>query len=279
MEYLSFINELKKKSRPHKKHPFSLISSSRLLGLASLHNITSFQAQSLALRNNVLPERYLRNFTSLDIHDQTGLAESSILLVGLGGLGGYVLEILARSGVGTFILADGDRFEESNLNRQILGTVDTLEKFKVQAAYDRLQSINPFCRARIIPDFLARKDLPELMLEVDLVVDALGGIEFRPVLLEETARAGLPLVTGFVAGKTGLVSVICPGDQDPCVFWEGKNEEGAENRLGNMASVVSLIASVQGAEVINLLTGKQSRLQGKVLLADFETLTFELLGL
>lgn len=279
MEHSSFISELKKISRPHQEHPFSLISSSRLIQLASLHNITSFQAQSLALHNKILPERYLRNFTSLDIHDQTRLAESSILLVGLGGLGGYVFEILARSGTGTFILADGDRFEESNLNRQLLGTVDTLEKFKVQAAHVRLQSINPFCRARTIPDFLTRKKLPDLMQDVDLVVDALGGIEFRPVLLEETAKAGLPLVTGFVAGKTGLASVIYPGDKDPAIFWKGKNEDGAENRLGNMAPMVSLIASVQGAEVINLLTGKQSRLQSKVFLADFETLTFELLGL
>ncbi|MFO7727961.1 MAG: ThiF family adenylyltransferase [Desulfonatronovibrio sp.] len=279
MEHSSFISELKKISRPHKELPFSLISSSRLLGLASLHHISSFQAQSLALHNKVLPERYLRNFTALDIHDQVRLAESSVLLVGLGGLGGYVLEILARTGVGSFTLADGDRFEESNLNRQILGTVDTLEKYKVQAAHERLQSINPFCRVRTIPYFLTRKELPELMPDTDLVVDALGGIEFRPVLLEETARAGLPLVTGFVAGTTGLASVIYAGDKDPSIFWEGKNEEGAENRLGNMAPMVSLIASVQGAEVIKLLTGKQSRLQGKVFLADFETLTFELLGL
>jgi len=274
-----FVIELKKNSRICKPYPFPCISGSTLIRLANSHNITLFQAQLLALQNKILPKRYLRNFNSMSLDDQTRLAESTVLLVGLGGLGGYILEILGRSGVGTFILADGDRFEESNLNRQILGTVDTLEKSKVKSAEIRLKKINPFCRCKILFNFLAREDLPGLVQNVDLVVDALGGIEFRPDLVEESSRAGVPLVTGFLAGTTGLASVVYPGGKSPCVFWQGKNRDGAENILGNMAPTVSLIASVQSAEVIRLLTGKESSLAGRVFLADFETLTFDLLEL
>ena len=241
--------------------------------------MTCFQAQLSALQNKILPERYLRNFNALTLNDQIRLAGSRILLVGLGGLGGYILEILARSGVGTFVLADGDCFEESNLNRQILGTVDTLGKSKVKAAKVRLKKINPFCRCQIHPYFLSRKDLPGLMKNIDLVVDALGGVEFRPVLLEESSRAGIPLITGFLAGTTGLVSTVYPGGKSPGVFWRGENKDGAENILGNMAQTVSLIASVQAAETIKLLTGKDSGLAGRVFLVDFETLTFDLLEL
>ncbi len=279
MKHLLFIAELKKNSLPHNNYPFSCISSSSLIHLAEAHGIDFFQAQSLALENNILPERYLRNFNTLNIDHQTRLACSCVLLVGLGGLGGYILEILGRTGVGTFILADGDFFEESNLNRQILGTVDTLEKSKVITARARLEVINPFCRCRVISGFMTREALPELMQSSDLVVDALGGIEFRQTLLEEASRAGLPLVTGFVAGTTGLASAVYPQGKSPGLFWQGKNSEGAEIILGNTASTVSLIASVQAAEVIKILSGKKSGLADKVFLADLETLTFDLLEL
>lgn len=277
LKHSLFISELEKIARSHQQFPFSCVSSSSLLRLAISHNITFSRAQHLALKHKILPERYIRNFSSISLADQTRLAESRILLVGLGGLGGYILEILGRSGVGSFILADGDYFEESNLNRQILGTVDTLEKSKVEAARTRLEIINPFCRCQAIFSFLTRKDLPGLMENVDLVVDALGGIEFRQILLEETSRAGLPLVTGFVAGTTGLASTVYPGGKNPSAFWQGRSGDGAENRLGNMATIVSLIASVQAAEVIKILTEQQSGMAGKVFLADFESLTFDLL--
>jgi len=277
LKHFLFILELEKIARPHQQYPFSSVSSASLMQLAVSHEMSFPQAQSLALENKILPERYLRNFSSIGLADQKRLAESRVLLVGLGGLGGYILEILGRSGAGSFILADGDSFEESNLNRQILGTVDTIGKSKVEVARTRLEQVNPFCRCQTIPRYLSRGDLPGLMKNVDLVVDALGGVEFRQILLEATASFGLPLVTGFVAGTTGLASTVYPGGKNPSAFWQGKSEDAAENRLGNMASIVSLIASVQSAEVINILTGRKSGLAGKVFLADFETLTFDLL--
>lgn len=277
MKHFLFILELEKIARSYQQYPFSCVSSASLMQLAVSHDMSLSQAQSLALENRILPERYLRNFSSIGLADQQRLAESRVLLVGLGGLGGYILEILGRSGAGSYILADGDSFEESNLNRQILGTVDTIGKSKVEVARNRLEQVNPFCRCQIIPRFLSRGDLPGLMKNVDLVVDALGGVEFRQILLEAAASSGLPLVTGFVAGTTGLASTVYPGGKNPSAFWQGKSEDAAENRLGNMASIVSLIASVQSAEVINILTGKKSNLAGKVFLADFETLTFDLL--
>jgi molybdopterin-synthase adenylyltransferase len=279
LKHLLFILELEKIARSCQKYPFPCVSSSSLMQLAASHDMSFPQAQSLALENKILPERYLRNFSSIDLADQKKLTDSRVLLVGLGGLGGYILEILGRSGTGSFILADGDIFEESNLNRQLLGTVDTIGKSKVEVARTRLEQINPFCQCQTIPRFLARGDLPGLMKNADLVVDALGGVEFRQILLEETAGSGLPLVTGFVAGKTGLASTVYPGGKNPSAFWKGRSEDAAENRLGNLASIVSLIASIQSAEVINILTGKKSNLADKVFLADFETLTFDLLEL
>ena len=156
---------------------------------------------------------------------------------------------------------------------------DTIEALKVNTAETRLEQINPLCRCRSVSRFLGRDDLPELLKSADLAVDALGGIEFRPVLMQEASRAGLPLVTGFVAGTTGLASTVYPGGKNPSLFWQGNGHEGAENTLGNMAPIVSLIASVQADEVIRILTGKKSGLADKVFLADLQTLTFDLLEL
>ena len=279
MQHSSFLSGLKQNSLQLQHYPFQSISCTRLMELARDHGVTAYQAQILALENKVLPQRYLRNFSSLSLKDQLSLARSHILIVGMGGLGGYILELLARSGVGSFILADGDRFEESNFNRQLLGTVDTIEALKVNTAETRLEQINPLCRCRSVSRFLGRDDLPELLKSADLAVDALGGIEFRPVLMQEASRAGLPLVTGFVAGTTGLASTVYPGGKNPSLFWQGNGHEGAENTLGNMAPIVSLIASVQADEVIRILTGKNSGLADKVFLADLQTLTFDLLEL
>ncbi len=279
MQHSSFLSGLKQNSLQLQHYPFQSISCTHLMELARDHGVTAYQAQILALENKVLPQRYLRNFSSLSLRDQLSLARSHILIVGMGGLGGYILELLARSGVGSFILADGDRFEESNFNRQLLGTVDTIEALKVNTAETRLEQINPLCRCRSVSRFLGRDDLPELLKSADLAVDALGGIEFRPVLMQEASRAGLPLVTGFVAGTTGLASTVYPGGKNPSLFWQGNGHEGAENTLGNMAPIVSLIASVQADEVIRILTGKKSGLADKVFLADLQTLTFDLLEL
>ncbi|MCA1743226.1 MAG: ThiF family adenylyltransferase, partial [Desulfovibrionales bacterium] len=113
----------------------------------------------------------------------------------------------------------------------------------------------------------------------DLVIDALGGIEFRPTLLNEASKAGLPLITGFVAGTTGLASTVYPQGKSPAAFWQGDNMQGAENILGNMATIVSMIATIQASEVFRIITRETPRLRDKVLVADSEHLTFELLEL
>lgn len=279
MKNKSIITELKNNSSQLHNQPFQIISSSSLLQLAHKLNLSPLEAQVKALKANILPERYLRNIPSLSIKKQTLLANARVLIVGLGGLGGYILELLSRSGVGRFILADGDHFEESNLNRQMLGTTENLGQSKALEAEKRIKSINPFCSTKVIPYFLDQTMLPPLLHDVDIVIDALGGIEFRPTLLNETSKAGLPLITGFVAGTTGLASTVYPQGKSPAAFWQGVSTHGAENTLGNMATIVSMIATIQVSEAIKVITRDRPRLRDKVLVAESENLTFELLEL
>lgn len=279
MDHTLFVSELKKSAHSGDPYPAAWIGTDTLIRLASGHGLSPLKAQRIAIENRILPERYLRNYPSIGFEEHLRLTDARVLIVGLGGLGGTILEILGRTGAGFFILADGDCFEESNLNRQLLSTSATIGQPKAHAARQRLAAVNPFCEAEVVADFLGKKDLPGLFERVDLVVDALGGIEFRPVLMAETANAGLPLVTGFIAGTTGLAGTVYPGGKNPSAFWQGEHGQGAECVLGNVATIVSLIATIQAGEVIRILTGKKSGLAEKVFLADLDSMTFDLFEL
>ena len=92
-----------------------------------------------ALELGICPERYLRNLDAYSLAEQLRLLKSHAALVGLGGLGGYVLELLARAGVGSIRAADGDEFVPSNLNRQLYATRRTLCGYKAAAAAARMK--------------------------------------------------------------------------------------------------------------------------------------------
>ena len=274
-----FIRAVSSASRTGKNYPFAWISGEDLLKLARRHGLDPHTAQQLTLRNGINLERYLRNYSSLTLKTQLALACSSILIVGAGGLGGYVLELLVRSGVGTCLIADGDVFEESNLNRQILGGMDHLGTSKLEAARERVKRINPFTRLELCPVFLESSDLPDTLQGVDLILDCLGGTDFRRDLLQAAQKHGCKLITGFVAGKTGLACTVYPGDKDPAAFWPDGLEQGAEDILGNLATIVCMIASIQAQEAIYVLSGQKPQLRNKVLLADLETFVFQKLKL
>ncbi len=117
---------------------FHTISESDLRDWARRHLFTLRQAVAAALREGIFPECFERNFPSLSAPEQLRLFDSSVLVVGLGGLGGTLAPLLARVGVGRLLLADGDVFTPANLNRQWLATHQTLGESKARVAADHL---------------------------------------------------------------------------------------------------------------------------------------------
>lgn len=124
------------------------------------------------------------------------LAASRILLAGLGGVGLYALEALARAGVGSFVLADGDVFEASNLNRQLYALPETLGQSKVQVAAERLKKINPRAAADCRPLFITPENAPDFLRPApDFVLDATDDVPAKAALCRAAAEAGLPVLT------------------------------------------------------------------------------------
>jgi molybdopterin/thiamine biosynthesis adenylyltransferase len=257
--------------------PVTTLSGRDTLELAATFGLPGHAVDAAALDAGILPGRYLRNFTAYSPAEQARLLRSAAALVGLGGLGGTVLEILVRTGVGTIRAADGDRFEESNLNRQLLAEDARLDRPKAEAARARAAAVNPTLSVSARAAFLDQAGMEALAAGAAVAVDALGGLADRPALARAAAACGVPLVTAAVAGDTGFVGTVLPGG--PAV-WEmfggaGSGSAPAEDALGCQAAGVTVVAGLQAAEALRILAGRPPRLAGKMLIVDLSDMRFE----
>ncbi len=237
-----------------------------------------------ALEVGVYPERYARNFKTYQVQDQIRLLQSTVTVVGLGGLGGSVLEWLARAGVGQLRLVDGDRFEHHNLNRQLLCTQHRIGTSKAQAAAERICSINSSISVETHSNFLESDNATKLIRDSHAVVDCLDNIPSRFVLESAAKEAGIPMVSAAVAGLSGQVTTIFPHDQGLELIYGPKESlssaQGAERTLGCLPQAVGLIAAAESGEVIKILLGQEKRLlRNQILLVDMSTNTFDILAL
>lgn len=221
-----------------------------------------------------LSGRYCRNFNSLSMADQRTLAASTVAIIGLGGLGGGVCEILARTGVGHLIVVDGDLFEASNLNRQLLCREDLIGTSKARAAENRIRRINSDVKVTCVPRFLDGAAMPGCIRDADVVVDCLDTISARFDLQSAAQGARIPIVSGAIAGMTGQVTTIFPRDKGYELIYgkkEAAGRTGAELQTGNLACCALYVASLQSSECIKVLTRKGCVLRNRLLISDLLT--------
>jgi len=218
--------------------------------------------------------RYLRNKKTLSDEDQLKLANSCVAIVGCGGLGGYIAEQLARVGVGRLVLFDGDRFEVSNLNRQIMATELNIGQWKVEVAHQRLKSVNSEVQVEAIRGWFEEDRAPELLKNVDLVCDALDSRDSRVMLERVCHQMNLPLVYASIAGWFGQLGVSLPGDFSVSRLY-GHGERGVESMWGNPAFTPAVLASLSVAETVKLLVGRVPSLRHAWLQVDLLAMEFE----
>ena len=216
--------------------------------------------------------RYERNIPTLTPEEQAALGRKHVLLAGCGGLGGFLLEQLLRAGVGEITAVDGDCFDESNLNRQLLSTQAALGQRKVLIARERALSLRPDVRFHAVDALFSGENAAELLRGVDLALDALDNAEARLVLADACAEAGVPLVHGAVAGWSAQAAVVPPGSGLLHRLYAASRPPVIPSVL---APTPALCAAVQAAEAIKLLCGRPSALAGKLLWMDLETMEFQ----
>ena len=237
------------------------------------------QVEEAALTGGLLPARYQRNRSTISTAGQLKLLRSGVAVVGCGGLGGYAVEQLARLGVGRLVVIDPDRFEEHNLNRQLLSSLAELGSAKVEVAARRVAAINPAVAVTEHRVALDTANGAALLAGVDLVIDGLDSIPARLALAAVCAAAGLPLVHGAIGGWYGHVATQLPGDKAVERLYDGADgPKGVEQELGNPAFTPAVVASLQVAEACKLLLGVGEPLRGRQLHLDLWSMEFLRLG-
>lgn len=129
------------------------------------------------------------------------LKNSKVAVFGIGGVGSYVVEGLARAGIGNFILVDNDKVAESNLNRQIIATTKTIGRLKVEVAKERILEINPDTKVEIYSDFFM-PDSPDLFDNtVDYIVDAIDTVTAKIELIVRANKLNIPIISSMGTGN------------------------------------------------------------------------------
>ena len=233
-------------------------------------------AEELILQGGYLPARYQRNQQMIPTAQQLTLFQSKVAVVGCGGLGGYILEELARLGVGQIVAIDPDVFEEHNLNRQLLSSIQLLGTSKANAAEKRIAKINPAVKVRAVNVAFTCENGSDLLDGAVLAIDAVDNIPARLDLAEICNQLKIPLVHGAIAGWYAQVMTVCPGDgsmQKLYANWtEGK---GIEAGLGNPSFTPAVAASLQVAEACKLLLGQGRPLRKTMLSVNLLDMQFD----
>ena len=187
------------------------------------------------------------------------LHNKKVCVIGLGGLGGYIVEILARIGVLNITAVDYDVFESSNLNRQLFSTEEYLNRAKTEGAIERIKQVNSAVRISPIKEKFTEANSLSILQNHNCVMDALDNIPTRLVLEEACEQLNIPLVHGSIAGWHGQVASIFPGDRLlRKIYKNTKAEKGGEKERGNLPFTASVIASIQAAEAVKILCGRDS---------------------
>lgn len=222
--------------------------------------------------------RYIRNMKALSLEDMKKLSASKVCVVGCGGLGGYVIEMLARIGIGFITAIDGDTFDETNLNRQLVSHIDNIGLSKAKETKKRVDLINPNIVLNPICTMIDEKNALLLLKNHDVIIDALDNITTRKIVQSASSKLNIPMVHGAIAGFYGQVSTIYPDDNifDYLYPDSDRSNKGIEEELGNPSFSPPLVASIQVAEVIKILINRGNLLRKKVLFIDILNNSFDL---
>lgn len=219
--------------------------------------------------------RYSKNEKMLTPEENKSLKNFRVAVIGCGGLGGYCIEMLARLGIGSIVCVDGDVFDESNLNRQLLSEEALIGHSKARTAKRHVYKINSNIQVTVFDEMLTEKNYQEILMTCDVVVDAVDSIETKLFLQNICEQLNLPLIHGAIGGWYGQVSTILPGDKTLDMIY--KNKKSIEKELGNPSFTPGTIASIQVAEVLKVLLNKGDILTKKLLFIDLLNQDYEVI--
>jgi len=205
----------------------------------------------------------------LSLDDQELLSNCRVLLVGCGGIGGYLANHLVRLGLGHLTLVDFDRFETTNLNRQLFSSTMTVEKYKANVLQEELLKVNPLADINTIIDRI--ENIPEtIFFQIDYVLDALDSGPSKIALSRLAQRLGVPLLHGSCGGWYGQFGWIYPNSSVLEEIYETK-QPGLEQSLMNPSFAPASVASFMASEFVKMIQHDPTVAHTKLTLIDLKT--------
>ena len=219
-----------------------------------------------------MEKRYSRALGALTEEEIERLQGSRAAVVGCGGIGGYVIEELARLGVGEIIAIDPDCFDETNLNRQLLSRENNIGKSKAQQAAERIKTVNSKVSLFPAAEALCAENAERLLSGCQIAIDALDSAQARRVLAKACGKLDIPLVHGAISGWRAQISVLMPrSDAFNYMYPESYDDKAL---IPSLSFTPALAASIEAAEAVKLLVGREASLSERLLLIDLLNMEF-----
>jgi molybdopterin/thiamine biosynthesis adenylyltransferase len=252
---------------------YSLISLDNIKESANHLGLSLRDIELVALRESLIPACYAQNIPELGVEGQLRLLESCVCVVGAGGIGGWVIDLLARSGVGRIIVVDGDRFDETNLNRQVLCTESTIGHYKAEVACERIQDLNSSIETVAITEYATPENLLDIIKShrVQVIADCVDKGSTRVWMQDIAKDLHIPMVHGSMGGFVGRVMTIFPGDKGVKEFYHETDSAGQVDtgpQVGSPGVTACVVGALQAGEILKLLTGNGHILRNEMMVLD-----------
>ena len=226
------------------------------------------------LNKNYL-DRYSRQIVlkNVGLSGQKKISLSKVFIVGAGGLGSPVVDLLCRAGVGEIGIIDHDKVSLSNLNRQTLFNSKDINKYKVQALKQKLKKINPLVRINIFKKKIDKKNINYLISKYQIIVDASDNFKTKFLLNKKSIEFKKKLVVGAISRFDGHIFVFdFKNKKNACLqcFYQEKPSDEILNcdQEGILGTSASVVGSFQANEILKLIIGSKNVLENSILILN-----------
>ena len=229
-------------------------------------------------------DRYSRQIVlkNIGLSGQKKISISKVFIIGAGGLGCPIADLLCRAGVGEIVIIDNDKISLSNINRQTLFNTTDINKFKVEVLKKKLKKINPLVKINIFKKKINEKNINQLISKYQIIVDASDNFNTKFLLNERSIKLRKKLIVGAISKFDGHIFVFdFNNKKNACLkcFYQEKPSDEILNcdQEGILGTTASVIGSLQANEILKLIIGSKNILENSILILNIINLKMRII--